>query len=150
MIIYRLAHENYAHDLSGEGAKLYGGRWNSLGMTMLYATEYISLGVLEFMVNNRLANDQKPKLYLIELEIPYTEVKTLSNLALKKNWFDDVEYTQFIGDHFLQDAEIWILRVPSAVIPEEHNFIINPKHKRFNQLKLKKSYPYGIDNRLWH
>jgi RES domain-containing protein len=149
MIIYRFADSKFKDDLSGEGARLYGGRWNSQGSAMLYATEHISLGVLEIMVNHRLIENSKSNFYLIELEIPYEAIKTLSNTSLKEKWYDDNEYTQFIGDQFLQDTSIWILRVPSAVIAEEHNFIINPTHKGFKQLKHKQSRPYDIDKRLW-
>jgi|688.fasta_scaffold22410_5 RES domain-containing protein len=149
MIIYRFSDSDYKNDLSGEGARLYGGRWNSVGSPMLYATEHISLGVLEIMVNKRLLTPMQTDFCLIEMEIPSDSVKTLSSSSLKSNWFNDWDYTQYIGDHFLLDHKIWILRVPSAVIHEEYNFLINPTHTKFNELKLKRSRPYGIDNRLW-
>ncbi|MBK7763134.1 MAG: RES family NAD+ phosphorylase [Bacteroidetes bacterium] len=148
MIIYRLANTKFKDDLHGEGAKLFGGRWNSPGEAMLYATEHISLAVLEILVNKRTSDLHKASFSLLELSIPDKEIQTLLAKDLKKNWVEDIEYTQYIGDHFLQDEKVWILKVPSAVIEEEHNFIINPNHKGYKKLSILHEKVYSIDHRL--
>lgn len=148
MIIYRLAISSFKDDLQGEGAMLYGGRWNSPGIPMLYATEHISLAVLEILVNKRMTSSFQTSFHLIQLEIPEEKIKTISLKALKKNWELDADYTRFIGDHFSKDTENWILKVPSAVVPEEHNFLINPRHPQFAELTFLSSEKYPIDKRL--
>lgn len=148
MIIYRLANTKFKDDLQGEGAKLYGGRWNSVGAAMLYATEHISLAVLEILVNKRTSELHKASFSLLEISIPEKEIQALSVNELKNDWMNDIEYTRFIGDHFLQDENVWVLKVPSAVIEEEHNFIINPKHKGFKKLRIAEAKVYRIDQRL--
>jgi RES domain-containing protein len=148
MIIYRLAISMFKDDLQGEGAMLYGGRWNSPGIPMLYATEHISLAVLEILVNKRMTSTFHTSFHLVQFEIPDEQIKSISLKALKKNWELDPEYTRFIGDHFSKDTENWILKVPSAVIPEEHNFLINPRHPQFPNLTFISSEKYPIDKRL--
>lgn len=148
MTIYRLAASGFKDDMRGEGAMLYGGRWNSVGNAMLYASQHISLAVLEILVNKRHVEHFKTSFHLIHVELPVQEVKTISDEVLKKNWHLDIEYTRFIGDHFLQDPTQWILKVPSAVIPEEFNFILNPNHADFKQIKVLHSEIYPLDKRL--
>ncbi len=115
---------------------------------MLYASQHISLAVLEILVNKRHVEHFKTSFHLIHVELPVQEVKTISDEVLKKNWHLDIEYTRFIGDHFLQDPTQWILKVPSAVIPEEFNFILNPNHADFKQIKVLHSEIYPLDKRL--
>lgn len=148
MTIYRLAASGFKDDLRGEGAMLYGGRWNSIGNAMVYGAQHISLAVLEILVNKRNIEHFQTSFHLIQLRFPEQSVKIISTEVLKKNWHLDIEYTRFIGDHFLQDPTQWILKVPSAVIPEEFNYIMNPIHADFKQLEVLSSEIYPIDKRL--
>ncbi len=150
MIIYRLTQSTFKEDLSGSGAALYGGRWNTKGMPVLYTTSHISLAVLEILVNhNRNESPLVPSFHLLELEIP-DNLQTISKkLQLKENWMKDLEYTRFIGDAFLKDGRNLILSVPSVVIPEENNFLINPNHKQFKKVNILQSRPYQPDKRLF-
>ncbi|HNB82026.1 MAG TPA: RES family NAD+ phosphorylase [Chitinophagaceae bacterium] len=143
-----MARTSFKDDLEGAGARLYGGRWNSVGQAMLYATEHISLAVLELMVNKRTSEFHKASFSLLELYIPDKEIHTLGSGELKKGWHQDMEYTRFIGDHFLQDQQVWILKVPSSVIEEESNFLINPHHAQFKKLHVVKDAIYKLDKRL--
>lgn len=150
MIIYRITNSKYKDDLSGYGSFLFGGRWNSKQVYALYAAEHISLAVLEIAVNyDRGASPLLPSYHLIELNVPDQSLIALTNDDLKVNWKEDVDYTRFIGDHFLKDASAFILQVPSAVISEEYNYLLNPSHADFKKIKIKSSKPYGIDNRLF-
>jgi RES domain-containing protein len=150
MNIYRICQSTYKDDLSGTGAELYGGRWNSKGIKALYTTQHISLAVLEILVNiNR--NDQMhfPDFHLLEIEIPDELISIIDSKKMKKGWNLDTQYTQYIGDEFIRSRFNMALLVPSVVVPEEHNLIINPIHKNFKQMKLKKSRLYKLDSRLF-
>ncbi|MEE6186784.1 hypothetical protein PIECOFPK_01628 [Mycovorax composti] len=150
MNIYRIAREEYAEDISGYGAFLYGGRWNGKGQYALYCTEHISLAVLEIVVNyNRTLTPMRPKYHLIEIQIPENTITEIDHKVLKKDWTQDLDYTQYIGDQFLLSQAALALKVPSAVIPEEHNYLINPQHKDFKKLKIVTNKAYGLDERLF-
>ncbi len=151
MKIYRITNSLYKEDLSGYGASLYGGRWNSKGNAILYCTEHISLAVLELVVNfNRAESPFKQSFHLVELEIVETSQIVLKLSDLKKDWIEDMHYSQYIGDEFLNENSNLILKVPSAVVPEEHNFLLNPSHKDFKKIKIINSHVYKFDGRLMH
>lgn len=150
MIIYRLVRTLYKDDLSGQGAFLYGGRWNSKGIYALYCSEHISLAALEIIVNyDRSLIQMIPSYHLIEIDIPDGMIMEIDILALKENWGTDFEYSQYIGDQFLQSKAELALKIPSAVIPEESNFLINPAHEHFKKMVVKSAREYGLDNRLF-
>ncbi len=150
MIIYRLVNEAYKDDISGTGSFLYGGRWNSKGSAALYAAGHISLAVLEIVVNyNRASVSIRPSFHLMELSVPDGPLLQIKNSILKKDWFEDWELTCFLGDQFLKNNTHLILKVPSAVVPEEDNYMLNPLHKDFKKIEIKSSKPYGLDNRLF-
>ncbi len=149
MIIYRICNTAYSDDLSGTGAKLYGGRWNSKGLPMLYTAEHISLGVLEMLVHNQF-QDFKQALCLIHLSIPDAIViKEIKMSKLKTEWVDDYSYTKFMGNEFIKSTSNLILKVPSAVVNEEHNLLINPLHSDFKKVKIVKTINFRTDKRLF-
>ncbi|MGN7788144.1 RES family NAD+ phosphorylase [Niabella sp. 22666] len=150
MIIYRLVRSEYHDDLSGYGAFLYGGRWNNKGQYALYGAEHISLAVLEIVVNyDRTATSLLPSYHLVELSVPDDEIIEIDHSALKKKWSEDMDYTRYIGDEFLQSKSDLVLKIPSAVIPEENNYLLNPSHKDFKKIIIDSSKRYGLDNRLF-
>jgi RES domain-containing protein len=149
MITYRLATELYKDDLSGTGARLFGGRWNSKGIPALYSTENISLAVLEILVR---ADKQTipPTYHLIKISIPDTvQLLSITTDKLKKTWKDDLGYTQWMGDEFLKSASSLLLKVPSAIVDEEHNYIINTKHPEFKKIKILGTTNFYFDKRLF-
>ena len=149
MIVYRLTQSRFKDDLSGEGASTYGGRWNSKGHRMLYCTEHVSLAVLEHVVNfNKSESAIIPNFHLLEIKIPETKYLNLQLADLKKDWLADIHYTRFIGDEFLKAKSSLMMKVPSAVVPEEHNFIINPYHKDFQKIETIHAKIYKLDGRL--
>jgi RES domain-containing protein len=149
MIVYRFAHTRYKDDISGTGAKLFGGRWNEPGVAALYSSSSISLSLLEVLVNANTVEELKA-LALMKLEIPKTVDSSVSKLnTLKKNWYNDFEYTRWIGSQFLRSGENLLLEYPSAVINEEMNFLINPAHKDFKKLKVISSDNFKFDERLF-
>ncbi len=149
MIVYRLATEQFVDDLTGTGAKLYGGRWNSVGVPALYTTESISLALVEILVNTSKIL-LPPDYMLLTLEIPdQLNVRTIYKNKLKKDWKKDIEYTQFIGSSFINAAEELALKVPSAVVDEESNFVLNPNHVDFKKVKIKSISKFQLDKRFF-
>lgn len=149
MTIYRLCDRQYKNDFSGSGAERLGGRWNSRGLKALYAAEHISLAMLEIVVNLPGRQWTGPALFqLIEWELTPSQICSLDTRQLKKNWIQDQAYTRFIGDEFLKSARHLAMKVPSAVIPEEYNVLLNPLHPKFRQLKPTHSRAYKPDPRL--
>ena len=149
MIVYRLAIDMYKDDLSGTGAKLLGGRWNSAGYAVLYTTENISLAVLEILV--KADTENIPLTYhLLKISIPddHNAVAITKN-KLKAGWKDDLGLTQWLGNEFIKAGESLLLKVPSAIVDEEHNFIINPKHPKFKTIKITSTKKFHLDKRLF-
>ncbi len=149
MIVYRIANTAYSNDISGTGAKLLGGRWNSRGIPILYTSGHISLALLEMLVNTQFKDYAIP-LDLLSIQFPDSiELAEVSSKKLKKDWIKDFEYTRFIGDEFLKDKQRLVLKIPSAVIPEEHNFLINPLHPDFKKVKILDTRSFRTDVRLF-
>ena len=149
MIVYRLAIEQYKDDLSGTGSKLYGGRWNAVGIPAVYSTENISLSVLEILV--RADKDLLPPDYmLLKIDMPDNlPFTSITKSKLKQNWKEDLEYSRFIGSAFIKDNSALALKVPSAIVDEEHNFIINPFHPDFKRVKIKTYNKFVFDKRFF-
>lgn len=149
MIIYRLATSKYKDDLSGNGSKLFGGRWNSPGISVVYTAENISLAVLEILV--RADKYTIPLSYtLLKISIPETvETIVIPEPKLKRLWEDDLAYTQWMGDEILKENEALLLKVPSAIVPDENNYIINTKHNDFKKVKIINAEGFEFDKRLF-
>lgn len=151
MKIYRIAKKQYINDLSGEGARLFGGRWNKKGLAMLYFSESLSLCVLEILVHldfHFLSND----FYYVEAEIS----DKLIYPSLKTNELDTVwknnppsPYTQQIGSDWLKENKNLAMRVPSAVLPLQHNILVNPRHLKLSDIKILKTDSLQIDQRVF-
>jgi RES domain-containing protein len=148
MIVYRITKGRYKNDISGMGAKLYGSRWNTAGVPMLYAAESISLAVLETLVH--LQEVEIPTAYwLLKIQVPDEGKITAIELAkLKKNWQADEAYTQYIGSEFIKNNQSLVLKVPSAIITEEFNYLVNPLYKNFNKTQILQAAAFNFDTRL--
>ena len=148
MIVYRITNEKYKNDVSGNGAALYGSRWSSKGIHLLYTSQFISLSILESLVHLK-RNEIPPTQYLLHIELP--EVKGITEISykkIKKGWHQEFEYTQWIGDQFIQNNQTLILKVPSAIVPQENNFLLNPLHADFKKVKIILSELLELDKRL--
>ncbi len=149
MIVYRIANSLYKDDISGMGAKIKGARWNQQGFNMLYTAENISLSTLELLVHIGLPYI-KSNFHLLTIFIPDDgSLREINVSKLKKNWLEDEDYTAFMGTEFLKNNINLTLKVPSAIVNEESNFLINPYHPDFKKVKIKKSNPYIFDKRLY-
>lgn len=150
MIVYRIANKQYINDLSGEGARLYGGRWNLVGTPCLYTAQNAALALLEFIVQyNRMALPRN--LYLAKIEIPETfKIKTLDTEDLPIGWDKAMTLltTQKMGNQLFSSTAVGGFKIPSVVAPYEHNFVFNPLYAGFNKLKVLSIQAFKIDERL--
>lgn len=148
MLVYHLGNTKYAHSLSGEGAKLHGGRWNLVGVPCIYTAESISLCVLEYAANVRL-EELPQNLSITTYELPAKSWKEIAPATLPKNWqaVPAPEETKIFGSGLLRQNCLAI-KLPSAVIPAEFNFILNPLADNFNLVKIVSIQPFSIDRRI--
>jgi RES domain-containing protein len=146
MIFYRLTTDAYSGSIDGIGAKKYGGRWNPIDYAMLYGASHISLAALEILVHNE-SRFFLPKYVLLEIKLPEAKIKTLQSKELKKNWIFDMYYTQSIGKDFLE-SDLFIMQVPSIIIPREFNVLVNPNHQLFKKIKIMGKENFEWDKRL--
>ncbi|MEQ8904549.1 RES family NAD+ phosphorylase [Ekhidna sp.] len=144
MIVYRLTLPKYANDLSGIGASLFGGRWNSSGNFMLYTAQTSSLSILEHLVH--ITGADSFKYLLLALIVDENQVADLRT-PLPENWKSDENATSKIGDQWIKDQTSTILKVPSVINPLESNFLINPNHPDL-QLEIVNQDWFVYDRRL--
>ncbi|GAA3967011.1 RES family NAD+ phosphorylase [Mucilaginibacter dorajii] len=149
MIVYRISNCNYAGDLSGTGARLYGGRWNSEGKAMLYTASSRALAVLEVLVHlNTLIVPNN--FCLTEIKVPENDIFTLDESLLPQNWRDisPPRLLRDLGDEFLRKNEHLLFKVPSSIVPAEYNYLLNPLHPDAIKAKVVKREPFSFDERL--
>ena len=148
MMVYRFSAEEYKEDISGNGARLFGGRWNSKGIPVLYTSNHISLSVLELLVHNKnYASYRSP--FLISISIPDTIFPVVTTAEkLTAGWQSNIDYTRWIGDQFIRVNHSLVLQVPSSIIPQENNFLINPLHNDFKKIKIASAELFELDKRL--
>ncbi|WP_316736141.1 RES family NAD+ phosphorylase [Pedobacter aquatilis] len=149
MRLYRISNCNYANDYSGTGAKLFGGRWNSVGVPLHYMASNRALAALEVLANkNTLVNSKN--LCLTVFEITENLIRNLDINNLPKNWKDYPAIPQLakIGDEFARQREFLLLRVPSALIQDEFNYLMNVNHPLANTIKVIEVKPFMFDERL--
>jgi RES domain-containing protein len=147
MIVYRISNELYKDDISGNGAAINGSRWNSKNIRMLYTGEYISLTILESLVHLREI-DLPEKQFLLTIEFPEIKFQEIKSAKLMDRWQQNISYTQWMGDQFIATNQSLVLKVPSAVVPQENNFLLNPLHKDFKRIKIISSELLKLDKRL--
>ena len=133
----------------GEGARANGGRWNSVGVRIVYASASISLAALELVVH--LENiDVLPSYSIIEVNFDSSLVTRLNRSRLPASWQDNPPPPELfaIGDAWISAGSSVVLEVPSAVIESEVNYLINPAHPDFKLLTIGPARPFRLDGRL--
>lgn len=150
MRIYRITKTQFINDLSGEGARLSGGRWNKVGDSILYFSQNISLSLLEIIVHVDYA--ALPLDYsFLEVEIPDSSIKKIQSIDfIEPKWSTEaaVNQLQMLGSSWLKKNESLAMSVPSAVVCQENNILINPSHKDFLKLKTIRTGKMDFDPRL--
>ncbi|MEJ7586557.1 MAG: RES family NAD+ phosphorylase [Ferruginibacter sp.] len=148
MKVYRISNQLYSNDISGIGAKIYGSRWNSAGLPLLYTSAYNSLAMLEMLVHTNF-EDYSIELDLMYIDIPDSlECKEIKATTLKQGWAGDLSYTKYIGDEFIKSLQTPLLKIPSAIIGEEYNYLANPLHNDFRKIKIAGVKSFRPDKRL--
>lgn len=145
---WRIVKPKYAPTaFDGEGAALYGGRWNHTGFPTVYCSGSLSLAALELFV--QLDSSSSISLVSIEVQIAHHLIEHLENPP--KNWQDYPlpHEAQDCGSDWIKNARTAVLKVPSAVIPQEFNYLLNPKHPDFKKIKIQASVPFTLDPRMW-
>jgi RES domain-containing protein len=147
MTVYRITHAAHAHQLIASGNP---ARWNSRDVKVIYTSQSLSLACLENIVHRR-AHGLDANFKALHIEIP--DSLYISFLSLKKlpaGWqqFDSMRATQKIGNEWVRANQSCILQVPSVIIPDDYNFILNVNHPDFHLIKIKKSEPFNFDKRL--
>lgn len=149
MLVYHTGKSNHAWDLTGKGAELFGGRWNATGIPCIYASATKSLSILEYAVNvklNRLPND----LSITTYKIPDDSWREISKGTLPLNWQDRPSPPETIkfGSAFLLKKEYAVIKIPSVIIIDEFNYILNPLHPAFGKIKIVEVSQFIFDVRI--
>lgn len=147
MITYRITLKKWAGLLTASGR---AARWNSNGHFMIYAASTRALACLENMVHRRgVGSDEL--FQVTQIEIPdVLKIKKITKEKLQAEWqnYTNYAYCQAIGDAWLDTDETAVLQVPSAIIAEEYNYLLNPRHPDFSRVKVKAIERFAFDERL--
>lgn len=151
MKVFRLSKSKYSNELSGKGESKSGNRWNSKGTEIIYTAESRALAMAEVAVHLTFAT--LPGDYvMIEINIPDNiKIKEIELKDLPGNWNNHPPGldTQKIGDNFIDAIEDCVLKVPSAVVKGNYNFLINPYHKDFKKIKILDTSVFPFDKRIF-
>lgn len=148
-LVYRITDVRYADDpLSGVGASLTGGRWNSLGTRMGYTSASRALAMMELLVH--VGRDNVPaNRVLVTIDIPVEHIERLVDLPEGWGGLPYSEKVQDAGDRWIRSKRSLALRVPSAIVPNEHNVLVNPLHPNLNRIAILGSEALDWDHRLF-
>ncbi|WP_163834949.1 RES family NAD+ phosphorylase [Spartinivicinus ruber] len=135
--------------LSGEGAFLFGGCWNSKGTRVVYLSESLALASMELLAHLK-QSDILMQYHKLPVSFDESLVMDLDTDSLPLNWqsYEMEPDTQATGDFWVQNKLSLLLRVPSVIIPEESNYILNPAHPEFDKLDIGEIVDFGFDSRL--
>jgi RES domain-containing protein len=144
---YRIVKRSFVSTaFSGEGARLYGGRWNSPGTSVVYTSSTIALAVLEWRAH--LTQWPAPPVMIIEIEFSPDLVLTQPKLPRHWKQLPSQKANAAIGDNWVKSGKSAVLRIPSAIVPDEFNFLINPAHPDFGKIARGKPRLLRVDQRL--
>ncbi|HEX2078440.1 MAG TPA: RES family NAD+ phosphorylase [Longimicrobium sp.] len=149
MRLWRITRRAY-QALDGEGARLYGGRWNAEGVAVVYTSATLSLAALEYLVHVQI-EDVPVDLVALEIEVPdRVSVQDVSPAELPSDWnrVEDHPACSALGDRWARAGDSLVLRVPSAVIPHERNLLLNPRHPQMEGVSVVSAEPFSFDPRL--
>jgi RES domain-containing protein len=147
--VWRITRAAHA-PLDGEGARRLGGRWNSPGVAVVFTAEHLSLAALEYLVHIDI--DEVPDdLMALGIDVPEDAGELLLDAGrLPPNWRTALysDECRSIGDAWAKSQRGLLLRVPSVIVPEEDNLIINPAHPRAEDVRIASERPFTFDPRL--
>ena len=150
VVAWRIIQRRFAKvAFTGEGARRFGGRWTSLGHAVVYTAQSLALAALEILVHvdsTELLQDYVAIPVTIEEQL----IAQVDDSALPNNWraYPAPKATRRIGDVWASRGVVPVLQVPSAVIPSDSNFLLNPSHEDFKKLRIAKAQRFRFDPRL--
>jgi len=147
---WRITKRKHARNaFSGEGAREFGGRWNNPGSAVVYTAQYQSLAALEMLVHLD-SSELLQKYVLIAVEFDESLITRVESSALPRQWRSEppTPEVRLIGDEWILSGTSAVLQVPSALVPGESNFLLNPGHKDFAKLSFGKPLSFRFDPRL--
>lgn len=154
MKLWRICRERHRESaFSGEGARLASGRWNSAGVPIAYASECLSLAAMELFVHLDL--EERPRdlvSVLAEAPVDQRDIERQKSALLRKlsrDWRYRLAETQEIGDAWAREGASLVLMVPSVIIEEEWNMLLNPAHEHVSRLKIVEMKPFRFDERMF-
>lgn len=148
---FRIVQEHFiATAFDGDGAKRYGGRWNSKGTSIVYTSSTPSLACLEIMANLDSYDVLRERFVIIRCEFRDNLCETVDVAALPKGWNADSPNaaTRTIGDQWVKEGRSAILVVPSAVSPSEQNYLVNPAHIDFKYIRVSSPARFDFSSRF--
>lgn len=151
MIVYRLCKAKYSHDLTGSGAEKAGGRWNSKGVPMVYTSESRALCVTEIAVHlplGILPSDFEIVSIDLPADMSFYKIKE-SEVGTDWKFFPHPGLTRKTGDHLIRQNKYLVIKAPSAVVPGDYNYLINPQHKNSFKVKIIRVEPFDFDKKLF-
>lgn len=150
--VYRILRKRYAKaPFDGEGAYRYGGRWSSPGVRLAYASEHLSLAMIEYFVHLD-RDDPPPDLVVATADVPDDVSRVnVSPGSLSATWRQTPAPAELaaIGDRFARKQRDAILVVPSALTPAESNWLLNPDHPDFTRIRIHPPEPFTYDSRFF-
>lgn len=132
------------------GAKIYGGRWNKVGLPLVYTSDHLSLAVLE-MLANQIRSLVDDTYGYIQLDVPDSLIsKRIQDSELIPTWRQSQyeDQTVSIGTNWLLSKDSVAMQVPSAVLAQEHNILLNPLHRDFGKVTVLATGDLNLDGRL--
>lgn len=147
MEVFRITTAKWSNSLTGSG---FPARWNSRGKFMVYTSSSRALASLENVVH-RSGEGLNSLFKVMIIEIPsIIKIDNIDINTLPKNWFDFKNYSdcQLIGDKWIDSYSSAVLRVPSAIIKREFNYLLNPNHTLFKKIKIATTEDFEFDPRL--
>lgn len=152
MILYRFSRKEHGRELSGKGAELYGGRWNSKGVSVIYCSESRALAVTEIVAYT--PPGLIPEGYVLNIIETPDEVAlacVLKQEVLPESWkkYPHRKETKQLGDRLLKEKNCLVVQVPSALVDGEFNYLLNPYHPDFSKIKLLEVLPFNFNERLF-
>ena len=150
--VYRILRKRYAKTpFDGEGAYRYGGRWSSPSIRLAYASEHLSLAMIEYFVHLD-RDDPPPDLVVAAADVPDDVSRVnVSPGSLPANWRQTPAPVELaaIGDRFARRRRDAILVVPSTLAPDESNWLLNPDHPDFTRIRMHPPEPFAYDGRFF-
>jgi len=148
VLVYRITGKKFAHDITGTGAAMYGGRWNKKGTPVLYTGESKEIALLETIVHTPPM--LIPNLDIIIFEIPNNSITEIKIQDLPSNWTDypAPSILAKLGAEWTKKGETLALKVPSCIIHSSHNFILNCRHFDYDKIKMIEHKDFHFDSRL--